>query len=322
MIWKLQSRQKRERERKKKQNIFKQFLFFQVLCELSGCSEEVADKGKSVESAGGGGGGRRRVKLATIIMKHKKEKNKEKSKKKSGSSRASSILTTMQRHRQQSSQGVGGGGTGSSTGAASSAALLDQAALQSAYRWEKLSPAEFEQLQDLAACKEFFYFIYFIKNIFPTLQFYFVLFFLFFSLKNNRVWWSVAWGNLTVCASFVLRFLFCNNIGVCKFFVAFRVGWILFLRRGEKRENNKINQKIKRQLTVLLSYGTGLEHCGKIFSSAYQSLAAKKKKKKKVFIGWHIVSLLFDRISWYFKIISQPLDRTRTTPWKPSLSIM
>ena len=155
-----------------------------MLCELSGCSEEVADKGKSVESAGGGGGGRRRVKLATIIMKHKKEKNKEKSKKKSGSSRASSILTTMQRHRQQSSQGVGGGGIGSSTGAASSAALLDQAALQSAYRWEKLSPAEFEQLQDLAACKEFFYFIYFIKNIFPTLQFYFVCFFVFFVEKQ------------------------------------------------------------------------------------------------------------------------------------------
>lgn len=160
------------------------------MCELSGCSEEVADKGKSVESAGGGRGGgggrRRRVKLATIIMKHKKEKNKEKSKKKSGSSRASSILTTMQRHHQQSSQGVGGGGTGSSTGAASSAAtLLDQAALQSAYRWEKLSPAEFEQLQDLAACKEFFflYFIYFIKNIFPNVA----ISFFFCLLKNNRV---------------------------------------------------------------------------------------------------------------------------------------
>ncbi|KZS03927.1 putative Diacylglycerol kinase 1 [Daphnia magna] len=77
-------------------------------------------------------------------MKHKKEKGKEKSKKKVGGSRASSILTTMQRHshhhqHQQHSS------------CASSAALLDQAALQSAYRWEKLSPAEFEQLQDLAA---------------------------------------------------------------------------------------------------------------------------------------------------------------------------
>ena len=77
--------------------------------------------------------------LATIIMKHKKEK-KEKSKKKGRTS-----LLTMQRHHQQQQQ--------HHHGTASSAALLDQAALQSAYRWEKLSPAEFEQLQDLAACK-------------------------------------------------------------------------------------------------------------------------------------------------------------------------
>jgi hypothetical protein len=39
------------------------------------------------------------------------------------------------------------------------------------------------------------------------------------------------------------------------------------------------------------------------------------KTKKPFFIGWHIVSLLFDRISWNFKkIISQSFDRTRTTP--------
>lgn len=60
-------------------------------------------------------------------MKHKKEK-KDKAKKKAASERAG------QRD-------------------ADAAPTLDQAALQSAYRWEKLSPAEFEQLQDLASCK-------------------------------------------------------------------------------------------------------------------------------------------------------------------------
>ncbi|XP_046451237.1 diacylglycerol kinase beta-like isoform X2 [Daphnia pulex] len=90
-------------------------------------------------------------------MKHKKEKSNSKeksSKKKSGASRAASILTTMQRHQQAASGqqgGQGAAGASNNTGGASSAALLDQAALQSAYRWEKLSPAEFEQLQDLAA---------------------------------------------------------------------------------------------------------------------------------------------------------------------------
>lgn len=103
-----------------------------------GNEKRVADKGSSA-SAG---------KLATIIMKHKKEKSKEKSKKKVGGSRTSSILTTMHRHSHQHQQ---------HSSCASSAALLDQAALQSAYRWEKLSPAEFEQLQDLAACKTFLF---------------------------------------------------------------------------------------------------------------------------------------------------------------------
>lgn len=136
--------------------------FLQVLCAIKKQTKSVkkkkkrvADKGSSATSVG---------KLATIIMKHKKEKGKEKSKKKVGGSRASSILTTMQRHshhhqHQQHSS------------CASSAALLDQAALQSAYRWEKLSPAEFEQLQDLAACK-----IYILFNSFNVLGFdYFAL---------------------------------------------------------------------------------------------------------------------------------------------------
>ena len=57
-------------------------------------------------------------------MKHKKEKKEKKSR------------MMLQRQRTQASSSE------------------DASAQQtSAYRWEKLSPAEFEQLQDLAACK-------------------------------------------------------------------------------------------------------------------------------------------------------------------------
>jgi hypothetical protein len=62
-------------------------------------------------------------------MKHKKEK---KEKKTSGG--------LLQRQRPLAS-----------SSAAASAA--QDASAQSAYRWEKLSPAEFEQLQDLSACE-------------------------------------------------------------------------------------------------------------------------------------------------------------------------
>ena len=82
--------------------------------------------------------GHESTRVATAAdMKHKKEK-KEKKKK------SRTILASVQqrpRHHQ----------SGSSTG--ETEADQQAALMQSAYRWEKLSPAEFEQLQDLAACK-------------------------------------------------------------------------------------------------------------------------------------------------------------------------
>ena len=74
-------------------------------------------------------------------MKHKKEK-KDKNKKKG---RTSLLSGTQRGHQHSASQ--------HSSTLGSSSGQLDQTALQSAYRWEKLSPAEFEQLQDLASCK-------------------------------------------------------------------------------------------------------------------------------------------------------------------------
>jgi len=73
--------------------------------------------------------------VATAIMKHKKEKTSKEKKKKTRN-----ILQSLQRpqllHQQRPSSSPSDGPVPSS----------------SAYRWEKLSPAEFEQLQDLAAC--------------------------------------------------------------------------------------------------------------------------------------------------------------------------
>lgn len=159
--------------------------FLQVLCAIKKQTKSVkkkkkrvADKGSSATSVG---------KLATIIMKHKKEKGKEKSKKKVGGSRASSILTTMQRHshhhqHQQHSS------------CASSAALLDQAALQSAYRWEKLSPAEFEQLQDLAACK-----IYILFNSFNVLFWASIISPWLWGRKRIRLRFAISAGFMQTC---------------------------------------------------------------------------------------------------------------------------
>ncbi len=65
------------------------------------------------------------------VMKHKKDKKDKKEK------------TGMLQHRQRPQ---------ASTSAAASTASADSMP-SSAYRWEKLSPAEFEQLQDLSACK-------------------------------------------------------------------------------------------------------------------------------------------------------------------------
>lgn len=70
-------------------------------------------------------------------MKHKKEK-KDKTKKKG----RTSLLASHHEHHSASQH---------SSTLGSSSGQLDQA--QTAYRWEKLSPAEFEQLQDLASCK-------------------------------------------------------------------------------------------------------------------------------------------------------------------------